>query len=253
LQHFHLNLYTNFVFEVSVKKTLVLAALSFGLIAAAPASAGEINFVGVGTHASVVSISGAGGPKTVWAGELDWTWLNPAGGGAFYSYCADVLNFLNDPQLVTVRSTDDMSNSPLDRGDKAAWLFNTYAEGIRSSADSVDSDTKAAALQVAIWEVLSDFNPNLGADGFILNTSGAIMTQANIYLSQLFKGQTLGAVGFNSSLYNTGTAVWLDSYSLTGGPGQDQITRVPEPATLLLMGLGGATLFRNRRRLNAKN
>jgi hypothetical protein len=165
----------------------------------------------------------------------------------------DVLNFLTNPQTVNVLSTEDTPDvgGVLDRGAKAAWLFNEYAAGIRTESNDPLADTKAAALQVAIWEVLYDATPNLASGVFKgLNDYGAgVFAQASSYLSALFGGQTLGAAGFNNALYYTSTAVWLDAYGLNGKPGQDQITGVPEPGTLLLMGLGGVALFRNRRRL----
>lgn len=92
-----------------------------------------------------------------------------------------------------------------DTGDKVAWLFNTFAEGIRLSG----TDIQAAALQVAIWEALYDSSPDLGAGNFQLTTVGAIRDQANAYLSALDAGP---------GGYQTSSAGWLDT-----SHGQDQV------------------------------
>ncbi len=244
--------------EASLKKLTVGtvgAVFSVFLVGASPAAAESINFLNVG-NARTVTVGGTGmAAKTVQAGELNWNWITPSGGNgaSFYTYCMDVLNYLTDPQTVNVLSTESVpdTSTVADRGAKAAWLFNTYSEGIRAESDEAVADRKAAALQVAIWEVLYDATPNLGSGVFQgLNDFGAgVFTQARGYLSALFQGQTIGSSSFNNSLYFTSTATWLDSLGRNGAPGQDQITRVPEPGTLLLMGLGGVALFRNRRRL----
>jgi hypothetical protein len=243
--------------EASLKKLAggaVSAVFSILIVGAAPASAETINFLNVG-NASTVRVGGTGiAARTVQAGELNWNWITPSGGNgtSFYTYCMDVLNYLTDPQVVNVLSTESVpdTSAVADRGAKAAWLFNQYSEGIRSESNEAVADRKAAALQVAIWEVLYDATPNLASGVFqgLSDFGGGVFTQAGSYLSALFQGQTIGSSSFNSALYFTSTAVWLDSIPQNGVPGQDQITRVPEPGTLLLMGLGGVALFRNRRR-----
>jgi hypothetical protein len=200
------------------------------LAAPARAHAETIDFTGLG-HAAVVNVRGLLNAR-VWAGELNWAWVGSVPEGfdpVFYTYCVDITNVLTDPQSVTIRSSAELRPAT-HGGGKAAWLLNTFAPGIRASG----TNAQGAALQVAIWEALYDTSPNLAGGSFYLAsgmTGSAIWTLAASYLSQLY---------YAPGTYHIGTAAWLDSPR-----GQDQITLVPEPSILLLLG-GGLLLFGRR-------
>lgn len=204
-----------------------------------------LQFDGMGLH-DIVTIGGSSGVTgSYYAGELDWHWLAPTPAGfdaAIYTYCVDILNEVTNPQTVQVSTTSDslMTTQATDGGGKAAWLLNTFAPVIHTSGTGL----QAAALQVAIWEAISDNDYNLSTGYFTLLTTGtytsaaqaqAIYDQANVYLGALFP---------SSGGYQTSVATWFDATSATGG-GQDQIA-TPEPSSLLLLGLGG--LFIKRRK-----
>lgn len=207
------------------------------------ATASTIDWRGLG-HAAQVSISGVRSGSFM-AGELNWQWIGTVPDGfanRFYSYCVDVTRNLADPQTVTQRSSDNFTNGVVDGGDKAAWLFNTYAAGIRSNTNSTTANIQAAALQVAIWEAMYDTTGNLGVGNFRLNTTGAIRTQAQRYVSSLYNA--------GSDIYRQSVATILDVVSPNAG--QDQIVaKVSEPSTLLLMGVA-FLMFAKRTRRSAK-
>jgi hypothetical protein len=212
----------------------VLSLVSF----AEPARAEMISFLGTG-HAAAVGITVLNGSTTlmsgnVIAGELNWSWMGGAPAGLptdLYSYCIDATRYLVGTQIVDVRSTSGFTGGSADAGAKVSWLVNTYADAIRTGG----TNTQAAALQVAIWEALYDTSANFDGGSFRLTASAAIRSQAGAYLTALY-----------GSNYAGSSANWLD---VTGNyAGQDQITRsVPEPTTLLLMGVAGLCLARRRR------
>jgi hypothetical protein len=216
----------------------VVGVVALALLRPAAASAGNLDFAGLGRGVSGISVNGVATYGNVFAGELNWAWLGAPPSGfesSIYTYCVDLLHTVTDPQTVTVKSTDDLNspNSTTSAGQKAAWLFNTYASGIHQSG----TGAQAAGLQIAIWEALYDTTAGLNSGNVIFGGSGltaAVITAANTYLVALY----------SSAPYSTASALWL---APTGTTGQGQITNVAEPATLFLLGLGALVVFLRRR------
>ena len=209
------------------------------------AEASALQFDGMGAH-DIVTLGGTSGVSgSYYAGELNWEWQAPTPDGFdkyLYTYCVDILHDVVDPQTVAISNTADplMVTQATDGGAKAAWLLNTYAPDIHTSGNGIQS----AALQVAIWEAISDNDHNLSTGVFTLLTTNtytneavaqAIFDQANDYLSGLF---------YDGQNYHTSVATWLDATTGTGG-GQDQIA-TPEPSSLVLLGIAGIFVTRRK-------
>jgi len=222
-----------------VKRALLPIGVVMLSLVARTASATMIDLQGMG-KSSAVQVSLNSSTINITAGEYKWGWMGTTPSGyspTFYSYCVDLLTSATDPENVTLKSTNLLTVSGVpDAGKKAAWLFNTYAPTINVSGTNTD----AAALQVAIWEALYDTSASLTGGAFHLLTTGAVATKAMQYLTALYSGPAGG--------YQTSTATWLDAAINSG---QDQVTQtatVPEPGTLVLCGLGLATVVRKLRR-----
>lgn len=102
-------------------------------------------------------------------------------------------------------------------------------------------DSKAAAFATAIWEIIYEGLPTsplkwdvkvdgtLGTGGFYTNFGGASLANNLLH-----------------SLDGTGPMADLRVFSYNGN--QDYIAQVPEPTTIILLGLGGLSLLRRKRK-----
>ena len=173
------------------------------------ASAGTIDFLGMG-NAESSTVAGVRNVRT-WAGELTWSWLDgkPAGGDqTFYSYCVDLLNNAIDPQ---------------------------YDVSVKSTNGMLTDGMVSApgAAQKAAWSF------NSFASSAHASSGDALATGLQLAIWEVLFDDALSLV-HNA---NAGNRLHVPS-----GRGQDQITRTPEPATLLLLGAGFAGLATRRRK-----
>lgn len=132
------------------------------------------------------------------------------------------------------------ARAPADAGydlARISELWGTYYSGI-------DSDVKAAAFQVALWELsYGDRDRNLSTGSFRLNDAGsAIGTLAQGWLN---------AIEVNDGPSANNLVVLVDTRGTNGSDRQDLLTQnVPEPSTLALLGVGlFAAGIRRRRNL----
>jgi PEP-CTERM motif-containing protein len=199
------------------------------------AAADSLTFQGLGDGAWVTFTAG-GQSISGWAGEIEWLLKTPSNtaGKALETYCSDLFDDAKLPtQTGTFETTSALTSATTlganqYSGARAAYLVNTYAAG-------ATTDAYAAGLQLAIWEAMfgAFTTPITGT-----SKTGSTVTGIGAYASLFYND----VISKNPTTL-TSVAGFFDvpnSLTSSGGNanGQDQITKVPEPGALMLIGLG---------------
>lgn len=187
------------------------------------------------------------------AGQLSHALSNPLGGtpvdlaGTRSTFCIELAQFVSS-SLITYAYLDTNSGSiytgiqPYDsRITAAVWMFSRFGQ----LASTTTNNNVAAAMQLALWEVMTDWDPVLGRSSLSIDSgafsatktnsnaiNGALLTQLNLYLD--------GAV--------PGVGLPRDVAVLVSDTAQDQITFVPTPGAGLIAAAGAAVLLGRRKR-----
>ncbi len=144
----------------------------------------------------------------------------------YLGYCVDIYQYAGDAHVTELAPSDVVPG-----GVQAAFLFETYG-------DAVSNGRQAAAIQIAIWEVLYET-----ADSYDIR-HGAFKAGGNNQVTNLAQ-VLLDSVPV--SYDPSPTTIFLYSESkqdmmISGG-------EIPEPGTMALLSIGGAmTVIRRRRR-----
>jgi len=211
----------------------------------------DVKFLGTGRGTNA-KVKLDGNQKHVFVGQLKHRFSNGTGLGAeidgdFITYCSDLTQYVSSStKTFTVEEIKDLPNSPGQTpmgADAAQAIMDIYKAAGGSQLLSGTDKALATAFQLAVWEIVYDFD---GVEGVAsLDTaSGAfrIVDLANAYESSINAHLTalFGSVG------NNGTGEGL--FGVASGNAQDQLVVVPLPAGAMLgfAGLGGVALARRR-------
>lgn len=206
------------------KTTTVLAFLCTLLAVSLVASADFMTYEGMGYNCEVTIYA----PFTaihntrVMAGEQ----LISYHGQDYSAWCVDINHWVGSGEVLE-RDVTSLRNGHL-----VAYLCETFAA-------SVDSNTSAAALNLALWEVINEtqldwfYRPifNITRGNFSVYASGNVLEEAQAMLDSM------------PIMY----APTTDLLVLHSSCMQDVLVSVPEASTLSLLGLGGAFFLRRRR------
>ncbi|MHC4717004.1 MAG: PEP-CTERM sorting domain-containing protein [Planctomycetota bacterium] len=190
------------------------------------ASADVMTFDGLGLKATVtIHCPGTlADGKRVPTGEYLVTYQ----GQQHIGFCVDLNHYTGNGEVTELGL--DTLNMPGDyRGEKLAWLYETYAW-------TLDSGTSAAGLSVAIWEVVNELTGNP-----LDPTSGQFSISGNAAVAVDATGKLAGVPDRYEPT--------MDLMILHSPTKQDMlIGTVPEPGALALLALGGVVQLVRRRR-----
>ncbi|MGC4044594.1 MAG: hypothetical protein QM758_12435 [Armatimonas sp.] len=216
---------------------------------------------------------GAGFIKTQTA-QAGQTSFDSARNDWFYTLCVEPTAYLNTPDHATMGSTKDFTqpfgtSSPM-AGDLMAMLYHEFGNRTPASPLSTlaaDDLGHRVGMQVAVWEILSDFDPtapnyglNLGSGNFNFKTqySGGQTNRvefaeyANEYLAYARQRAAQNDVsGYEAQLYTTANTV--DAHGVRHGQDLMGGRSIPEPgsAALALLALPVLGVVKARKRREA--
>jgi hypothetical protein len=201
------------------------------------------------------------------AGPFNFTFLGAKPDNyptSFTTYCVDLYDNIGWSTYSATPAnfpTAPLSETPHwvsgDSGEKAAFLYDNYQ-------NSVNSTTKGAGLQLAIWEVLygADTNSNNNLNNvdydytkvFTISATAAVKSEASRLIALSERANWGNTNGVLASQYQS---TWWQMTDASGVVVQHLIgpALVPEPAEMAIVGVGimasciGAQQLRQRRKL----
>ncbi|QOJ00196.1 MAG: hypothetical protein HRU70_06725 [Phycisphaeraceae bacterium] len=233
-----------------VRTALIATAAAAGFAAQANADFVDVRYLGTG-RGQELRVEFNGHTQNLFAGQLRHRLSNGTGdaaalNGDHLTFCSDLAQYVSSSTKTyeTVAVALIPASSPMGAL-KAAAIYDLYTAGSALALESDADNKRAAAFQIALWEIVSDYDGSaaslsLTAGSFkaFKKDGGALDATIRNHALALF-----AAVGSNTehSVHLTG---------LSSRTAQDQILagfNVPAPASGALALAGCLVLARRRR------
>jgi len=167
--------------------------------------------------------------QKTFAGEMNLKLYTNQGTSTLYGFCVDISRAVSDDKWgIQILTTDSLHPN----GDRIAHIVNTYAPGVHASG----SDNEAMVIQAVVWELLYE-----ESDTFDL-TKGTF--RARKENGDAFSSSVLNDA--NAKLADLGTSIapyYKANWDGNCPVSQSFVTPVPEPGSMLALGLGVSALL----------
>ena len=214
---------------------LAAACVLAGIAAGASADIVEMKFTGTGQGRNV-KVTIGDHSMGVFAGQLKHTILSGTGLGAglvgdHLTYCVDLYEYVKSaPTTYTIVSLSELPDSSPMGSARAGGVYDMVAWAAGQQFDPNISKDFAAAFQIALWEIVTDYDPSIGTASLDVTTGllkvrdssgGPLSSGISGYLTAMFD-----AVGTDSARRGI---IGLRSFGA-----QDQIAAIPAPGPIAL-------------------
>lgn len=230
-------------------KTSLAAAAIATVAGIAAADVVTMKFVGIGAGQNVKWKLNGGSEQSTFAGQLRHNITGGTGVGADWVgehnlYCTDMYQYVaTSYSTFNIVAPDFAPGSSPMGSDRAQALYDVFSAYTDSALITGISSEFAAAFQVAVWEIVTDFNDGVGRSSLNVDSGNFKLTKVN--------GSSSRTSTFNDYLNDIFDSIGTDAHAnvvaLSNGGAQDQLFYVPAPGPLALAGAGMMMLSRRRR------